>query len=43
MPTKFATFARDLCKALVSAADITLFKINNPEVRNFLLKHRSSI
>jgi hypothetical protein len=37
-PLKFATFATDLCKAFVSA-DITLFKINNLEVRNFLLKY----
>jgi hypothetical protein len=37
-PSKFATFAKDLCKAFVSA-DIPLFKINNPEVRNFLLKY----
>jgi hypothetical protein len=37
-PSKFATFATDLCKAFVSA-DIPLFKINNREVRNFLLKH----
>jgi hypothetical protein len=37
-PSKFATFATDLCKAFVSA-DIPLFKINNPEVRNFLLKY----
>jgi hypothetical protein len=28
----------DLCEALVSA-DITIFKINNHEVRNFLLKY----
>jgi hypothetical protein len=37
-PSKFATFAKDLWKGFVSA-DITLFKINNPEVRNFLLKY----
>jgi hypothetical protein len=37
-PSKFATFVPDLCKAVV-LADITLFKINNPEVRNFLLKY----
>jgi hypothetical protein len=37
-PSKFATFATDLCKASVSA-DIPLSKINNPEVRNFLLKY----
>jgi hypothetical protein len=37
-PSKFATFATDLCKAFVSA-NITHFKINNPEVRNFLLKY----
>jgi hypothetical protein len=37
-PSKFATFATDLCKASVPA-DIPLFKINNPEVRNFLLKY----
>jgi hypothetical protein len=44
-PSKFATFVKDLCKVFVSA-DIPLFKINNPEVRNFLLKYtqdRSSI
>jgi hypothetical protein len=27
-----------MCKAFVSA-DIPLFKINNPEIRNFLLKY----
>jgi hypothetical protein len=37
-PSKFAAFSTDLCKAFVSA-DIPLFKINNPEVRNFLLKY----
>jgi hypothetical protein len=37
-PSKFSTFAADLCKAFVSA-DIPLFKINNPNVRNFLLKY----
>jgi hypothetical protein len=37
-PSKFVTFAIDLCKAFVSA-DIPLFKINNPEVRNFLVKY----
>jgi hypothetical protein len=37
-PSKFATFATDLCKASVPT-DIPLFKINNPKVRNFLLKY----
>jgi hypothetical protein len=37
-PSKFATFATDLCKAFVSA-DLPLFKVNNHEVRNFLLKY----
>jgi hypothetical protein len=37
-PSKFSTFATDLCKAFVSP-DMPLFKINNPEVRNFLLKY----
>jgi hypothetical protein len=37
-PSKFATFATDLCKAFVSA-DMPLFKRNNPEVGNFLLKY----
>jgi hypothetical protein len=37
-PSKFVTFATNMCIAFVSA-DITLFKINNPEVRNFLLKY----
>jgi hypothetical protein len=36
-PSKFDTFASDLCKAFVSA-DVPLFSINNTEVRNFLLK-----
>jgi hypothetical protein len=36
--SKFATFATDLCKAFVST-DIPLFKINNPEVKNFLLAY----
>jgi hypothetical protein len=37
-PSKFVTFATDLCEAFVSAAT-RLFKINNPEVSNFLLKY----
>jgi hypothetical protein len=40
-PSKFATFPTDLCKAFVSA-DITLFKISNHEVRNFLLKYNQT-
>jgi hypothetical protein len=32
--SKFASLETDLCKAFV-AAEIQLFKINNPEVRNF--------
>jgi hypothetical protein len=37
-PSKFSTSATDLLKAFVSA-DMPLFKINNPAVRNFLLKY----
>jgi hypothetical protein len=37
-PSKFATFTTDMCKALVSA-DIPLFKMNNLEVRIFLLQY----
>jgi hypothetical protein len=37
-PSRFVTFATDLCKEYVSA-DIPLFKINNPEDRNFLPKY----
>jgi hypothetical protein len=36
-PSKFATIAADLWKAFMSA-DIPHFKINSPEVRNFLEK-----
>lgn len=36
--SKFATFAADLCKAFVST-DTSPFKINNPEVKNFLLEY----
>jgi hypothetical protein len=34
-PSKFPTFAADLWKVFVSA-DTPLFKINSPEIRNFL-------
>jgi hypothetical protein len=42
-PPKFATSVTDPCKASVSSAYFPLFKINNPEVRNFLLKHRPTL
>jgi hypothetical protein len=37
-PSEFATFVTDLCKAFVSW-DIPPFKINNPEVKYFLIKY----
>jgi hypothetical protein len=36
-PTKLATFATDICKECLYV-DMSLYKIHNPEVRNFLLK-----
>jgi hypothetical protein len=36
-PSKFVTFATDLCKEFVSA-DIPILKINYPAVREFLCK-----